>query len=67
MFVVLAKMGESPYNRSIWTGFAHAFQRLGWRVQIVEAKQVPDPAEFDRQPDLFFVVHGGDVPVTTVD
>ena len=67
MFVVLAKMGESPYNRSIWTGFTHAFQHLGWRVQTVEAKHVPDPAKPDEQPDLFFAVHGGHVPVTTVE
>lgn len=67
MFVVLAKMGQSPYNRSIWTGFSHALQRLGCRLLEVDAEQIPDPDRFDQRPDLLFAVHGATVPTDKVD
>lgn len=60
--IVIARSGQSPFNRSIWQGFVHGFMRLGFPVQQVEAKQVPDPSIFPERPRLFFAIHGGNTP-----
>jgi len=57
--IVIACSKESPFNRSIWQGFVRGFMRLGFLVQQVDAKHVPDPSAFPERPRLFFVIHGG--------
>jgi spore maturation protein CgeB len=59
--VVIARKGQSPFNRSIWQGFVRGFERLGYPVFQVEAGQIPDPSIFPERPCLFFSVHGGNV------
>jgi spore maturation protein CgeB len=67
MYIVLAYMAQSPYNRSIWMGFARAFRALGHTVQEAEADRLPPPASYPTRPDLLFAVHGGNVPTEVVD
>ncbi len=67
MRILLAKMGQSPYNRSIWEGLARAFHRLGNTVQVLDAERVPDPGAWRESPELLFAVHGGNLPTGVVD
>ncbi|MHB1241077.1 MAG: CgeB family protein [Gammaproteobacteria bacterium] len=67
MLILLAKMGQSPYNRSIWEGLARGFHRLGHTVQVLDAEQIPDPETWSVPPALLFAVHGGNLPVDIVD
>lgn len=67
MFILVACMGQSPYSRSIWTGLCHGFEKQGCTVQLCDSTQVPSPASLNALPDLFFAVHGGNVPVETVN
>ena len=60
-------MGQSPYSRSIWTGLCRGFDKQGCAVQLVDSTQVPAPSTLKKLPDLFFAVHGGNVPVETVN
>jgi len=60
--IMLAIMPQSPFNKSIWTGFLHGFQALGHTVQVVDANLVPAPEDSDADVDLLFVVHGLDLP-----
>lgn len=60
--ILLIVMGQSPFNRSIWTGFHDAFQSVGNTVEVVDATAVPDPSALAQRPDLVFAVHGGNVP-----
>jgi spore maturation protein CgeB len=62
MFVLLAVMAQSPYNRSIWMGLGRGFQANGCRVEVVPGERLPDPAALSARPDLLFAVHGRNVP-----
>lgn len=59
--IVIARMGQSPFNRSIWQGFVRGFSQLGFSVSEVEAKLVPDPSVFQVRPRLFLAIHGGNI------
>ncbi|VAW52074.1 hypothetical protein MNBD_GAMMA05-612 [hydrothermal vent metagenome] len=67
MFILIACMGQSPYSRSIWTGLSKGFEKQGCMVQLVDATQVPVPSSLNTLPDIFFAVHGGNVPVDAVN
>lgn len=67
MFLLLGVMPQSPYNRSIWTGFMHAFQQSGHNVLAVDASALPLPGTFPARPDLLFVIHGANVALDTID
>jgi spore maturation protein CgeB len=64
--LLLVVMGQSPFNRSIWTGFMNEFQALGHNVRVVDARRLPDPATLGTLPDLLFAVHGSNVPVEQI-
>jgi spore maturation protein CgeB len=66
MFVLLAVMAQSPYNRSIWMGLARGFQANGCRVEVVPGERLPDPDALSARPDLLFAVHGRNVPPEVV-
>lgn len=67
MFILVACMTQSPYSRSIWTGLCRGFEQQGCTVELVDATQIPSSASFNTLPDLFFAVHGGNVPVEIVN
>lgn len=67
MNILLVKMGESMFNRSIWEGIARAFASLGHRVEVTDADAVAPASSGATWPDLLFVVHGGTVAVETID
>ena len=62
MRVLLGRMGNSAFNRSIWEGLSRGFATLGHEVQEVENATLPRAEALDRRPDLLLSVHGGDVP-----
>lgn len=64
--ILLVIMGQSPFNRSIWSGFQGGFKLLGHSVTVVDATQIPEPQDLDARPDLMFAVHGGNVPTEKV-
>jgi spore maturation protein CgeB len=66
MFVLLAVMAQSPFNRSIWTGLARGFQANGCRVEVVPGERLPDPSALPARPDLLFAIHGRNTPVEIV-
>lgn len=66
LHILLPVMSQSPFNRSIWTGFVDGFQSLGHTVEIVDATAIPDPASMHVRPDLLLAVHGGNVPVGNI-
>ncbi len=60
MRILLAKMAQSPYNRSIWMGLSAAFTRMGHKVTEIDAALLPTPETLGpNRPDLLFAVHGG--------
>ncbi len=67
MHILLVRMSYSPYNRSIWTGFAHAFRCLGHQVQECDGEQLPPPDALPELPALLLAVHGGNVPLEMID
>jgi spore maturation protein CgeB len=67
MQIVLGIMSQSPYNRSIWTGFMRAYQRMGHAVLTCDASQLPDPGSFPKRPDLLFIIHGASASLEVVD
>jgi spore maturation protein CgeB len=60
--IVMAVMPQSPFNSSIWRGLAHGFQSLKHRLMIVDSEKCPGPGAFAEKVDLFFAVHGAQVP-----
>ncbi len=64
--ILLVIMGQSPYNRSIWTGFLDGFQLLGHSVTVVDATEIPEPENLPQLPDLLFAVHGSNVPLEKI-
>jgi spore maturation protein CgeB len=66
LHILLATMSQSPFNRSIWTGFLHGFQLLGHSVDVVDASGIPDPGMPGKRPDLLLAIHGGHVPVDKI-
>jgi len=64
--ILLVVMGQSPFNRSIWNGFAEGFQSLGHTVNVVDATRIPDPEVNIELPDLLFAVHGANVPIEKI-
>ncbi len=66
MFVLVVCMGQSPYNRSIWTGLSRGFERQGCKVEVVDAQQLPKPMSWSALPDLLMVVHGGNTSVEVI-
>jgi spore maturation protein CgeB len=64
--IMLVIMGQSPYNRSIWTGFLEGFRMLGHSVEVVDATRIPDPDTLELKPDLLFAVHGFNVPTVKI-
>ena len=66
LHVMLIAMSQSPFNRSIWTGFLEGFQSLGHSVKVVDATRIPDPAATTRKPDLLLAIHGSNVPVDKI-
>jgi spore maturation protein CgeB len=64
--ILLVVMPQSPFNRSIWTGFLHGFQSLGHDVTVVDAAGIPDPAADANRPDLLLAVHGGNAPADSI-
>jgi len=64
--IILAVMPQSPFNRSIWTGFLEGFQSLGHTVQVLDSAQIPEPDNNKNPVDLLFAVHGFHVPADTV-
>jgi spore maturation protein CgeB len=67
MQIVLGVMSQSPYNRSIWTGFMRAFQRIGHTVLTSDASQLPHPGSIPKRPDLLFIIHGASASLEIVD
>lgn len=67
MFILVACMGQSPYSRSIWTGLCRGFEKQGCTVQLVDSTLLPKPSSFSSLPDLLFSVHGGNVPLNSVN
>ena len=67
MNVLLAKMKDSVFNRSIWEGLARGLRSLGHEVSEVDDEDVPAPETLSPRPDLLFAVHGGSLPVDVVD
>ena len=64
--ILLVIMGQSPFNRSIWSGFLGGFKLLGHSVTVVDAREIPEPQELDHKPDLMFAVHGSNIPIDKV-
>ena len=65
--IMLAVMPQSPFNRSIWTGFQNGFQALGHSVQIADAARMPAPEDISNPLDLLFSVHGGYTPANCIN
>jgi len=65
--IMLVVMGQSPYNRSIWTGFADGFHSLGYPVKVVDAREIPNPGTLPEQPLLLLSIHGGNTPIELVE
>lgn len=65
--IMLAVMPQSPFNRSIWTGFLNGFQALGHSVQIADAARMPAPTDISNPLDLLFSVHGGHTPAHCIN
>jgi len=66
LHIMLAVVPQSPFNRSIWTGFLESFEMLGHTVQVVDSAQIPDPGDNRHPLDLLFAVHGFHVPTSKV-
>lgn len=64
--IMLVVMSQSPFNRSIWTGFLEGFQSLGHSVEVVDSNQIPDPGENTGTTDLLFAVHGFNLPTEKI-
>jgi len=64
--ILLIVTGQSPYNRSIWTGFAEGFQSLGYTIKVADARDIPDPATLTRPPKLLLSIHGANTPIDKI-
>lgn len=67
LHILLVAMSQSPYNRSIWTGFLDGFQSLGHSVEVVDATRIPDPATTAKKPNLLLAIHGSNVPADKIE
>ena len=65
--ILLAVMPQSPFNRSIWTGFLNGFQALGHSVQVADASTLPAPKVTDHHVDFILSVHGGRTPIHSIN
>ncbi len=64
--ILMAVMPQSPFNRSIWSGFVQGFQKLGHRVHIADAARLPAPESLPQPADFLFTVHGFNLPLETL-
>jgi len=67
MQILLVKMADSMFNRSIWEGLSRAWTSLGHRVVEVDAHALKNVEALSDLPEVLFAVHGGTVPTSIID